>query len=258
MRSTQLGLALGGYETAVEALRAKAWPEAPLARAAVELYDAHALLGYLDAYGWEIGQRERVVGGEKLDLKLWTRDQIAAEADRAFAPRLGAARSARHGSERLVRSPRPEQLSRPRSVRRCATPSPTSGPTGLADSSGWSPEELQELWKLDLAALVGRHRGRADAGAAERRVAPSAGQALRRSSATSSGGIAPRASAAPRSKRGSSGCGSCSTPSPPTRIARGSAPRSPTRSPSSAPSRGGGWAWRASRRSGDRAANPRR
>ena len=59
VRSTQLGLALGGYESAVEALQAKEWPAAPLARATVELYSAHALFGYLDAYGWEIGRRER-------------------------------------------------------------------------------------------------------------------------------------------------------------------------------------------------------
>ena len=79
VRATQIGLALGGYETAVEALAAKPWPAEPRARAAVELYQAHALIGYLDAYGWEIGRREKVVSGEKLDLKLWTRDQISAE-----------------------------------------------------------------------------------------------------------------------------------------------------------------------------------
>src|SRR5512145_3244799 len=59
VRQTQIGLALGGYETAVEALAAKAWPAAPRPRAEVELYYAHAIAGYLDAYRWEIQGRER-------------------------------------------------------------------------------------------------------------------------------------------------------------------------------------------------------
>src|SRR6187401_678060 len=58
VRRSQLRTALGGYETAVEELKASAWPESPVARAAVELYYAHALLDYLENYDWEIRQRE--------------------------------------------------------------------------------------------------------------------------------------------------------------------------------------------------------
>jgi alpha-2-macroglobulin len=153
VRSTQIALALGGFETAVEALRRKPWPEAPLARATVELYDAHALHAYLAVYGWEIAQRERVTGGAALDLRQWTRDQIAAEADRAFG-RAWAQREALGGvpsaaSALLAPNDYPPGI---RPTLRDAVAYLWS--ERLADSSGWSPAELQELWKLDLAALV--------------------------------------------------------------------------------------------------------
>ena len=152
IRKTQVGMALGGYETAVEALRAEAWPAEPLARAAVELYDAHALAQYLAAYGWEIAERERVVSGEKLDLKLWTRDQIAAEADRAFA-RVWALRDSLGGVpsadfEYLHPNDYPKGI---RPTLRDAVAYLWAG--RLADTSHWSPEESSETWKLDLAAL---------------------------------------------------------------------------------------------------------
>lgn len=153
VRQTQVGLALGGYETAVETLRAKTWPEAPLARSTVELYDAHALLAYLGAYGWEIRQREKVVSGEALDLKLWTADQIVAEADRAFA-RVWARREALGElAPNALAELRPNDY--PEGIR------PTLRDAvaylwaeRLADGSHWSPEESAELWKLDRDALA--------------------------------------------------------------------------------------------------------
>ncbi|MCM2270445.1 MAG: hypothetical protein NDJ75_10110, partial [Thermoanaerobaculia bacterium] len=153
VRSTQIAIALGGYETAVDALWKKSWPEAPLARATVELYAAHALHAYLAAYGWEIAQRERVVGGEAIDLRLWTRDQIAAEADRAFG-RAWAQREALGGvpsaaSALLAPNDYPPGI---RPTLRDAVAYLWS--ERLADSSGWSPIESQELWKLDLGDLV--------------------------------------------------------------------------------------------------------
>jgi len=153
VRETQVGIALGGYETAVESLAAKSWPAQPLARSAVELYQAQALLSYLDAYGWEIARREKVVSGDTLDLKLWTRDQITAAADRAFAEvwsrrdALGAVPS------------RQFDLLRPNDYPEGIRPSLRDAVAyiwsdRLADSSHWSPSELQDLWKLDLPRLV--------------------------------------------------------------------------------------------------------
>jgi hypothetical protein len=153
VRQAQLAVALGGYESAVEALRAKTWPSGPLARVTVELYDAQALAAYLDAYSWEVRQRERVVAGGPLDLKLWTRDQIAAEIDRAFGrawalrEELGTVAS----KELLLLAPNdyPEGI---RPTLRDAVAYLWA--ERLADSSGWSPEEMQELWKLDRGRLV--------------------------------------------------------------------------------------------------------
>ncbi|HSM13533.1 MAG TPA: alpha-2-macroglobulin family protein, partial [Thermoanaerobaculia bacterium] len=153
VRRTQIGIALGGFETAVEALRAEPWPEAPLARAQVELYDAHALVAYLDAYGWEIRQRERVVSGERLDLKLWTAEQIVAEADRAFA-RVWALREALGGlAPSALSELRPNGYpDRIRPTLRDAVAYLWAD--RLANTGHWSPGELAELWKLDLPALA--------------------------------------------------------------------------------------------------------
>ena len=153
IRETQVGLALGGYETAVEALAAKDWPAAPLARAAVELYQAHALLGYLNAYGWEIARREKVVSGEKLDLKLWTRDQIIAAADRAFADvwslRADLGRVPAGDFEYLSPNTYPAGI---RPTLRDAVAYLWA--SRLENSSNWTVAEIQETWKLDLPGLI--------------------------------------------------------------------------------------------------------
>ncbi|MCZ7597889.1 MAG: hypothetical protein M5U09_09375 [Gammaproteobacteria bacterium] len=79
-------LALGGYETAVEALRGRRGRGAARPRHRRAPYDAHALLGYLNAYGWEIRQRARGgLGRGARPGSSGTADQIVAEADRAFA-----------------------------------------------------------------------------------------------------------------------------------------------------------------------------
>jgi hypothetical protein len=153
IRQTQVGLALGGYETAVEALAAKDWPTEPLARAAVELYQAHALIGYLDAYGWEIARREKVVSGEQLDLKLWTRDQIVAAADRAFAAvwslRADLGSVPAKDFEYLSANTYPERI---RPTLRDAVSYLWA--KRLADSSYWTAAEIQDTWKLDLPGLI--------------------------------------------------------------------------------------------------------
>ena len=122
VRQSQVRTALGGLETAVEEMKAQEWPAGTTARAAVELYYAHALLEYLSGYDWEIRQRERVVSDEKLDLKAWTAEQIAGEAERSFL----AVWERREELGRDRRSPT-SPTSRPTTIRkasaaRCATP----------------------------------------------------------------------------------------------------------------------------------------
>src|SRR5262245_6085680 len=80
IRDVQLGTALGGVETAVRTLREAKWPDDDFSRLVLELYYATTLIHYVDAYAYEINQRERVESKGAVDLKLWTREQIVAEA----------------------------------------------------------------------------------------------------------------------------------------------------------------------------------
>ncbi|MFN7941938.1 MAG: alpha-2-macroglobulin family protein [Thermoanaerobaculia bacterium] len=150
---TQVRIALGGYETAVEALKAKPWPSEPIAHAGVELYYAYALLEYLGNYGWEIGQREKIVTGETLDLKQWTRDQIAAEANRAFVS-VWSGRAAL-GSVAAKDFPYLTANDFPAGIRDSLRDAVTYlYAQHLADTSFWSAEQNATVWQLDLASLI--------------------------------------------------------------------------------------------------------
>ena len=81
----QLRVALGGYETAVRFLRTETWPEEPVARVTLDLVYASTLVAYENAYSWEIAKRETVSSSLPPDLTAWTKDQIFAEAARAYA-----------------------------------------------------------------------------------------------------------------------------------------------------------------------------
>ena len=85
VREVQLTTGLHGYETSVRHLRGTPWPAGPLYRAVLELYYAHSLVDYLNVYGWEIRQRERVETGGEAELRSWTRERIAEEIDAAYA-----------------------------------------------------------------------------------------------------------------------------------------------------------------------------
>src|SRR5436305_14264635 len=84
IKEVQLRMALHGYETSVRFLRETPWPTGLLPHTALELYYAHALINYLQQYGWEVNQREHVESKGVVDLKAWTRDQIVAEAVKAY------------------------------------------------------------------------------------------------------------------------------------------------------------------------------
>src|ERR1019366_4350135 len=85
VREVQLRTALHGYETSVRFLKDQSWPKALLPRTALRLFYAQSLVTYARAYAWEIGQRERVASTGAVDLKAWTREEIAAEAVRTYA-----------------------------------------------------------------------------------------------------------------------------------------------------------------------------
>lgn len=154
IRLTQLRIALGGYETAVKQLKGERWPEAALPRTAVELYYAQALTTYVQAYSWEIRQRERVESKGEVDLKGWTAEQLHAEAFKAYDAVW--ARRAQLGAEKVAALA--EYLapgSFPAGVRDTLRDAATYLTVqALEDTQAWSPEEQNGLYRLDVAALA--------------------------------------------------------------------------------------------------------
>ncbi|MEO8198369.1 MAG: MG2 domain-containing protein, partial [Thermoanaerobaculia bacterium] len=154
VRQSQVATALGGLETSVEQMKVQPWPKGSTARAAVELYYAHALLAYLSGYDWEIRQRERVVSDDKIDLKAWTAEQIAAEAERSFLAvwerRDGLAAVAVADFPYLEANDYPQGI---RSTLRDAV-SYLFVDRLLGDSSFWSAAEANDVWQLDLGNLL--------------------------------------------------------------------------------------------------------
>ena len=166
IREVQLRTALRGYETSVRFLKDEAWPEGTLNRAALDLFYAQSLVQYVRAYGWEIGKRERVESKGTVDLKAWTRDQIWAEAGRAYV-NVWTRREAL-GAEPASRLPDTIQANTfPAGIR----PSLRDAVSYLfadflADSGGWRPEESNDLYRLDAGRLAkgegGAEPGRLD------------------------------------------------------------------------------------------------
>ena len=157
VRQSQVRTALGGLETAVEELKAAAWPAGATARAAVELYYAHPLLEYLSGYDWEIRQRERVVSvapDSQLDLKAWTAEQIADEAERSFLSVWG--RREALGSVAVGDFPYLAANDYPKGIRSSLRDALTYLFVDrlLADSSFWSASEANDGWQLELENLL--------------------------------------------------------------------------------------------------------
>ncbi len=154
IRTVQLRTALHGYETAVRFLREQPWPKGLLPRTAVQLFYAQTLVTYTQAYGWEVRQRERVASSGPVDLKAWTYEQIITEAHRTYAEvwkereRLGSA-SIRSLSEHIEPNTYPAGI---RSTLRDAVSYLWVGL--LADTSAWRPEQSQEVYRLELGALL--------------------------------------------------------------------------------------------------------
>jgi alpha-2-macroglobulin len=154
IREVQVRSALHGYETAVRFLREQPWPEGALARATLDLFYGQSLVQYLQAYSWEIRNRERVESKEAVDLKRWTAEQIGEEAQRAYArvwaqrEALGTQPATRLG-DFLKRGTYPERV---RGTLRDVLSYLLV--ELLVNTSYWSPAQ-HELYRLDVAALLG-------------------------------------------------------------------------------------------------------
>ncbi len=150
----QLETGLHGYEKAVRLLRSEPWPDDAISRAALELYYAHGLVHYLQVYSWEIRQREQVASSGEIDLKAWTAQEIFAEADRAYG-RVWATRGDLGELELATLSRYLKPNNYPEGMRDTLRDSVTYlWVELLANSSFWSARESNDVYRLDLAALL--------------------------------------------------------------------------------------------------------
>jgi len=172
VREVQLRVGLHGYETAVRFLKDEPWPTGLLAQTTLDLFYGQCLVQYERAYSWEIRKREKVESGGPVDLKAWTREQIVAEAEAAYRRAWG---------RRVALGALPVGALR-------EYVDPNNYPAGvrdtlrdavsylfaelLADSSLWTPEQSNGLYRLDLPALLASDGRGADALLADAKANP--------------------------------------------------------------------------------------
>jgi uncharacterized protein YfaS (alpha-2-macroglobulin family) len=159
IRTTQLRMALHGYETAVRFLKDQPWPDDPMGTSVLDLYYAQSLVTYARSYSWEINQRERTDSKGEVDLKSWTRDQIYEEAQKAFEDawtirnRLGDVPNT-EWKDFLTPNNYPPGI-RP-TLRDAVSYLRVEM---LADTNGWSPGQLNEIYRLNLKNLIAGNTG---------------------------------------------------------------------------------------------------
>ncbi|MCM3874919.1 MAG: MG2 domain-containing protein [Thermoanaerobaculia bacterium] len=154
VREVQLRTALHGYETSVRFLKDQPWPKGLLPRTTLRLFYAQSLVTYAQAYGWEIGKRERVSSTGAVDLKAWTRDEIQAEAVRAYVEvwkdREALGRVPVNAVAEFV-----EPNNYPKEIRGTLRDAASYLFAALlADTAGWRPEQSNGVFALDARALV--------------------------------------------------------------------------------------------------------
>jgi uncharacterized protein YfaS (alpha-2-macroglobulin family) len=154
VREVQLRTALHGYETSVRFLKDQPWPQGLIPRTTLRLFYAQSLVTYVQAYGWEIGKRERVSSTGAVDLKAWTRDEIQAEAVRAYADvwkdRVALGRVPVDAVAEFV-----EPNNYPKEIRGTLRDAASYLFAALlADTSGWRPEQSNGVFALDAKALI--------------------------------------------------------------------------------------------------------
>lgn len=159
VRTIQLRTALHGYETAVRLFREEKWPEDPRWHPVLELFYAHGLVNYLDAYSWEIRQREAIERSGEVDLAQWTLAQIAAEADAAFA-RVWERREEWGDRGVGLLGEYLEANSYPQRIRGTLRDTVTYlWVELLANTSLWRPEDSNRLFRLSLDRLLSLEPG---------------------------------------------------------------------------------------------------
>ena len=154
IRATQLRMGLHGAEGAVRFLKDEPWPSDLPSRTSLELFYAQTLVNYARTYSWEVEQRERVESSGKVDLKAWTREQIYDEAANAYFA-LWTDRDALGKYPVKILSEFVEPNNYPDDIRGTLRDALAYFYVALlVDTAGWSPAESNEVFRLDLAALL--------------------------------------------------------------------------------------------------------
>ncbi|MCP3142535.1 alpha-2-macroglobulin family protein [Pyxidicoccus xibeiensis] len=154
IRTVQLRSALHGYETTVRFLREQPWPKGALSRATLNLYYAHSLVTYAQAYGWEVRRREAVASTGPVDLKSWTYEQLLTEAQRAYEE-VWKQRDALGTEPVQALGEYVQPNTYPAGIRSTLRDAVSYLRAGLlADSSHWRPEHANEVYRLDLRSLL--------------------------------------------------------------------------------------------------------
>ncbi len=153
VQEAQLQIGLHGYETAVRDLKKHQWPSSTLAQSMVQIVYAQSLRTYAQSYSWEIRNRERVESKKEVDLKAWTADQIYLEAYKTYA-QLWEQREKLGG---FNKDKLPEVIvpnTYPAGIRGTLRDSVTYLMAQLlADTTGWTPRQSNELHLLDAHKL---------------------------------------------------------------------------------------------------------
>ncbi|CAA6801829.1 MAG: Unknown protein, partial [uncultured Thiotrichaceae bacterium] len=84
IKSTELRVGQGQWETATRFLQEQTWPNDANAKSILHLYMANAITVYLTSYSWEIQQREQIETKSKLDLKKMTQAQLVNAINHHF------------------------------------------------------------------------------------------------------------------------------------------------------------------------------
>ncbi len=173
IQGSTLRIAEGGFEGAVKYIKGHDWPHDDLSRATLDLYYAGSLVSYYGAYSWEINRRERVDTGGTADLRVWTRDQLYAAAVAAYSD-AWKQRVALGGMPVVRLKPYLEPNDYPSAVRGTLRDALSYLYVELlADTSFWTPEQNNEIYRLDLPALIaGEPEASAKVALAEPQVHP--------------------------------------------------------------------------------------
>ena len=154
IREVQAEVGLGATEKALRLLLAAPAPTGRREKLLLELFRGETLSRYYDTYSWEIGQREKIRSADPLDLSKWS----ASELNAAILQHFAAAweERASWGTESVAPlAGLVEQNDYPARIR--GTLRDTLSylfAEALGNSSRFQPAEANELYRLDLDALL--------------------------------------------------------------------------------------------------------